>query len=103
MLFVLYNTQEFQHVPIRERRDAAWEARQSAMRHWQFWAAIGFVIVATTVGSLIARSLFGGEPSGTIGAVCGFATGMVWYGCTLSRIGMPYYREILSERQKNVR
>jgi hypothetical protein len=70
------------------------------MRHWQFWLAIGFMITATVVGSLVARHLFGGEPSGTIGAAGGFVLGMAWYGRTLFRIGMPYYREILSQREK---
>src|SRR5262245_36371751 len=96
MLPVLYNSKEFQDVPIKERRKAAWEARQRAMRHWQFWCAIALVCVATVVGNSIARHWFGDEPNGTIGAGCGFVLGMAWYARTLYRIGMPYYREILS-------
>ena len=97
MLPVLYNSREFQHVPIKVRRKAASEARQRAMRHWQFWCAIGFLIVSTVAGSLIARHWFGDEPNGTIGAMCGFSLGLAWYARTLFRIGMPYYREILSQ------
>ena len=96
MLQVLYNSREFQHVPIRERRKAAWEARQRAMRHWQFWFAIGALCLSTIGCSLIARYWFGDEPNGTIGAACGFVLGVAWYARTLFRIGMPYYREILS-------
>ena len=101
MLPFLYYSQEFRHVPIRERRKAAWEARKRAMRHWQFWFAIILVMVATVVGSLIARHWFGDEPNGTIGAAGGFLLGMAWYGLTLFCIGMPYYREILSRHEKN--
>ena len=101
MLSVLYHSREFRHVSIRERRRAAWEARQRVMKHWQFWVAIVFMIFATAVGSLIARHWFGDEPNGTIGAACGFLLGMAWYCRTLFRVGMPYYREILSQHEKN--
>ena len=100
MLPVLYCSKEFQHLPKRERWRAAWEARQRAMKHWQFWFAIGLMVIATVVGSLIARHWFGDEPNGTIGAACGFLLGMVWYGRTLFHIGMPYYRQILSKHEK---
>ena len=100
MLPVLYYSKEFQHLPIEERQRAAWEARQRAMSHWQFWVAIAFVMGATIVGSLISERWFGDEPSGTIGAACGFILGMIWYGRTLYRVGMPYYRRILSEYEK---
>lgn len=100
MLPVLYYSKEFRHAPARERRMAAWEARQRAMRHWQFWLAIGLMMLATIVGSLIASHWFGDEPNGTIGALVGFLLGMAWYGRTLYRVGMPYYREILSHHDK---
>lgn len=97
MLPVLYNSKEFQHLPIKQRRKAAWEARQRAMRHWQFWCALGLLCGSTVTGSLISCHWFGDEPNGTIGAVCGFVLGMAWYERTLFRIGMPYYREMLSQ------
>ena len=100
MLPVLYCSQEFQHVPVRLRRKAAWEARQRAMRHWQFWFAIILMMAATVAGSLIAQHWFGDEPDGTIGAAFGFLLGMAWYSRTLFRIGMPYYRQILSQYGK---
>jgi hypothetical protein len=97
VLPVLYNSREFQHIPIRERRRAAWEARQRAMRHWQFWLAIAFLAGSTLLCRLIARHWFSDEPNGTIGAGIGFGLGMAWYGRTLFRIGMPHYRQILKE------
>ena len=96
MLPVLYNSREFRHVAIRERRRAAWEARQRSMRHWQFWFAIVFILFATAAGSFTAQHWFGDES----GAACGFLIGMAWYCRTLFRIGMPYYREILLQHEK---
>ena len=101
MLPVLYYSREFRHVPIRERRKAAWKARQRAMRHWQFWFAVLLMAAATVIGSLIARHWFGDEPDGTWGAAIGFVAGLVWFEHTLFRLGMPYYREILSHHDKN--
>jgi hypothetical protein len=101
MLPVLYNSEEFKHVPIRERRRAAWEARQQAMKHWQFWFSLGFLVVATVSGSLVAQHWLGDKPDGTIGAVCGFLMGLAWYARTLFRIGMPYYRQILSQHENH--
>ena len=70
MLLVLYHSKEFQHVPMKERQKAAWEARQRAMRHWQFWLAIVLMMIATVVGSLIAQNWFGdGRVSGFRGQV----------------------------------
>ena len=100
MLPVLYYSREYQHLPMKERHKAAQEARQRVMSHWQFWVAIGIVIIATVGGSLIADHWFGGNPGTTVGALCGFLIGMGWYGRTLYRIGMPYYRQILSEYEK---
>jgi hypothetical protein len=80
MLSFLYNSREFRHVPIRERRKAAWEARQRSMKHWQFWIAIILLMVTTVVGSWIARHWFGDKPNGTIGAACGFLLGVAWHG-----------------------
>ena len=96
MLNLLYNSPEYREVPLRERQRAAHAARQKVMRHWQFWCALGGMILMTLSFSRIARWL-GDQPNGTIGAGCGFLLGMFWYSRVLNRIGMPYYREILSE------
>ena len=100
MLPVLYWSKEFQNVPLKERQKAAWEARQRAMRHVQFWLAILLMMIGTILGSLIADRFFGGNPGTTLGAVSGFLLGLVWYARTLYRVGMPYYREILSRHGK---
>lgn len=103
MLNVLYNSKEFPQVPIAVRRKAAWEARQRAARHGVFWLAIGLIVVATLSGSWIARVGFGDKPNGTIGAMLGCALGFWGYGRVLFRIGMPYYRELLSEYDRDAR
>src|SRR5689334_4339633 len=100
MLPVLYYSKEFQHVPLKKRQQAAWEARQRAMRHWQFWFAIGLMVIATVGGSLLADHVFGADPGITLGALCGFLLGFAWYARTLYQVGMPYYRDILSRYEK---
>jgi hypothetical protein len=96
MLHVLYNSSAYRDLPIRERRKAAQAARQRAMGHWQLWGSLAVMVLATLACSWIARNWIGDRPNGTIGAVGGFLLGMWWYSRVLFRIGMPYYREILS-------
>jgi hypothetical protein len=99
MFILLYHSKEFGHISFKERKKAAWEARQCAMRHWQFWVAIASMIAATVVGSLVTTHLFRDEEDAGIGAGIGFIFGMVWYELVLYRVGMPYYRKILQQRE----
>ena len=71
------------------------------MQHWQFWFAVVFIVVATVIGSLIAKKWLGDEPDGAWGAAVGFLVGMLWYARTLYRIGMPYYRRIVVDTDRD--
>jgi hypothetical protein len=99
MFILLYHSKEFRHISFKERKEAAWQARQSAMRHWQFWIAIAGMIAATVIGSLVTTHLFGDEKDAGLGAGIGFVFGMLWCELALYRVGMPYYREILRQRE----
>jgi hypothetical protein len=101
MLPALYNSSEYKEVPIKERRKAAWMARQKAMHHWQFWLSIAVLIACVLVGFLIDRTLIRSDSDGTLGVAIGFVLGLLNYRRILIKIGMPYYREILEKRGKS--
>ncbi len=88
MLFVLYTAAEFKQIDLKTRQKAAWEARQCAMHHWQFWFAILILAAATAGGSLLQQWLFGAQDT-AIGAGVGFLLGICWYARVYMLWGCP--------------
>jgi hypothetical protein len=100
MLVLLYNSPEFQNIDLKDRQEAAWQARQDSMKDWRFWGAVftlfGLVILCSTLDRHLS-----GSKDGTVGAVIGFGLGLCYYSHIFYVVGMPHYRRILSELQKN--
>lgn len=99
MLNVLYNSKEFRNIDLKTRQKAAWEARQRAMGHWEFWLSILRLAFLVVVGSELQRRLVHSTDT-AIGAMCGFFLGLWLYARTLKKVAMPYYLEILSDIEK---
>lgn len=96
MLPVLYNSAEFNDMPKKDRRQAAWLARQRSFRHWQMWASVVATIALMVIFSNIFEA-FGDHPHASgAGALCGMLMGGSIYKRCLYRFGLPYYKEILA-------
>lgn len=98
MLPVLYKSPGFGDIPLKERQQAAWLARQRAFRHWQMWASLIAVCVLVVCGSVVAEQLWHHRWAPSLGAGVGIIFGGLIYRRTLFRFGLAYYREILSQR-----
>ena len=101
MINVLSNSKEFRDVDFKTRKEAAWEARQRTMRHWQFWLSQLALIGCVFGGGVIQQRLFATKDAG-FGASCGFFLGLWIYSRVLYKVGMPYYRKILSQYQSDI-
>jgi hypothetical protein len=88
---------EFQHLPLAERRKAAYFAQQRAFRHWQTWLAMLFLFGATA-GLAALAIVIASDPNGsTAGAFVGFSLGFAALHWAIYRNGLPYYRQALSD------
>ena len=99
MLPVLYNSSEFRELPLKQRQQAAWLARQRAFRHWQMWASLVVLCVCVIVGSEVVSFLWHHHWASSSGAAVGAVVGGLIYRRTLFRYGLPYYRQILSSHE----
>ena len=72
-LFVIYP--EFAHLPLSERREAAYDAQQRALRHWQVLLTNLFVLASTAGFSVLDITFHGSDQNGTFGACFGFLIG----------------------------
>ncbi len=98
-LFEIYP--EFAHLPLRERRKAAYHAQQRALRHWQVLLTILF-LCASTVGFSILDSTFHlSDQNGTVGAGFGFLLGFAALHWAFYRFGLPYYCEALQQHRQD--
>ena len=93
LLFEMYP--EFRHLPLRERRKAAYHAQQRAMRRWQVLLTILFLIAATAGFSALDLALHISDQNGTGGAGFGFFLGFAALHWAFYRYGLHYYREAL--------
>jgi hypothetical protein len=95
MLPVLYNSPGFRDVPLKERQQAAWLARQRAFRHWQMWASLAALCGCVVIGSLSVEFVWHHRWAASVGAAVGAVVGGFIYRRALFRYAFPYYREIL--------
>ena len=96
LLFEIYP--EFQHLPLRERRKAAYYAQQRALRHWQVLLTILLLMAATAGFAALDLALHISNQNGTGGAGFGFLLGFAALHWVFYRHGLPYYREALQQR-----
>ena len=97
-LYLFENDPDFRHMPLSERRKAAYHAQRRALRHWQVLLTVVFLLAATVACSVLDSTLHLSDQSGTVGAGFGFLLGFVALHWAVYRYGIPHYREALQQR-----
>src|SRR5579871_2730045 len=95
-LFEIYP--EFVHLPLSERREAAFNAQQRALCHWQVLLTIVFLFLSVIGFSILDRTFHVSDQNGTLGAGFGFLVGNVALHKAFYRYGLPHYCEALRQR-----
>ena len=94
--FVIYP--EFAHLPLSERREAAYYAQQRALHHWQVLLTSLFLCVSAVIFSVLDITFRFSDKNGVGGACFGFLHGFAALHWAFYRYGLKYYREALQQR-----